>query len=136
MMAKNIVLIIVISAAMPWAFAWLFWLVSYAAPASTIHGALESARGHIGALLFLENLPPALVWALLFASLILWVEQTRKSRALAVALLIYPVSFFVVGLIVDWKVSSLPRDVDVWPEMVMLMCFGGEVILWKPSRKK
>jgi hypothetical protein len=136
MMAKNIVLIIVISAAMPWAFAWLFWLVSYAAPASTIHGALESARGHISALLFLENLAPVLVAALLFASLILWVEQTRKWRAIAIALLIYAVSFFVGGLILDWEASSLPRDFVVWPQMVMLMCFAAAVMLWKPSRKK
>ncbi len=136
MKAKNVVLIIVISAAMPWAFAWLFWLVSYAAPALTIHGALESARGHIGELLFLENLAPALVAALLCARLILWVEQTRRWRAIAIALLIYTVSFFVGGLILGWEASSLPRDFVVWPHVVMLMCFAAAVMLWKPGRKK
>ena len=136
MKAKNIVLIMVISAAMPWAFAWLFWLISYAAPAMTIHRALGSARGHIGELLFLENLAPALVAALLFARLILWVEQTRRSQAIAIALLIYTGSFLVVGLILGREASSLPQDFVVWPQVVMLMCFAAAVTLWKPSGKK
>jgi uncharacterized membrane protein YfcA len=136
MKAKNVVLIIVISAAMPWAFAWLFWLVSYMAPALTIHGALESARSHIGELLFLENLAPALVAALMFARLILWVQHIRRWQAIAIALPIYTVSFFAGGLIVGWEASSLPRDFVAWPEVVMLMCFAAAVMLWKPSRKK
>jgi len=73
---------------------------------------------------------------LLFARLILWIEQTRRWRAIAIALLIYTVSFFVGGLILGWEASSLPRDFVVWPHVVMLMCFAAAVMLWKPGRKK